>query len=273
MVVTDLDGTLLHSGSELSRTDLQTLTDLGSSGMLRVIATGRSLYSAYRVLQPETPIDYLIFSSGAGILEWSSRSIVRKHSMTAREVEGAATLLLKMNMEFMIHEPIPDNHHFHYFGTGHENPDFIRRLDIYRDFAMRGDPANHVYREACQIVAIEPHDGVRSDSLYGKVSQALEGQTVIRTTSPIDGASTWIEIFPRIVSKSQAAEWIRCMNDLPMDSVLAVGNDYNDIDLLTWAPHRYVVDNAPAPLKHRFLSVRSSRECGFTDAVQRWQSL
>jgi HAD superfamily hydrolase (TIGR01484 family) len=268
MVVTDLDGTLLHPGGSLSRPDLSTLRTISSKGILRVIATGRSLFSTRKVLRPSLPIDYLIFSSGAGILEWRSKRIVQKYTMSAYQVECAAQLLLSMNLEFMIHRPIPENHRFHYFGTGKDNPDFLRRLEIYRDFATMGNATNFMYRDACQIVVVEPLDCVRSS--YPIIEKKLYGLSVIKTTSPIDGASTWIEIFPPSVSKSLAAEWIRLHHDVPIGNILAVGNDYNDLDLLSWARHRFVVSNAPDELRNRFPMVRSSSESGFSEAVHHW---
>ena len=46
LVVTDLDGTLLGSNREAGKRNLHTLHNLGEQGILRVIATGRSLFSA-----------------------------------------------------------------------------------------------------------------------------------------------------------------------------------------------------------------------------------
>jgi hydroxymethylpyrimidine pyrophosphatase-like HAD family hydrolase len=169
-----------------------------------------------------------------------------------------------------VHEPIPDNHRFQYIETGRYNLDFIRRTDIYRDFATPATQSSCVYGDACQIVAVEPGDVKRSS--YTSIAAALDSFTVIRTTSPIDGESTWIEIFPSSVSKSLAAEWLRLEHDIPAQQVLAVGNDYNDLDLLTWAHHRYVVGNAPDELKARFKSVSTNLENGFSDAVSRWLS-
>ena len=56
-VFTDLDGTLLNSSQRLSDINRQTLTSLGRAGICRVVATGRSLYSARRVLDDAFPID------------------------------------------------------------------------------------------------------------------------------------------------------------------------------------------------------------------------
>jgi HAD superfamily hydrolase (TIGR01484 family) len=268
MVVTDLDGTLHYRGNSFSAEVLESLHKLNSIGAIRVIATGRSLYSAYRVLGSDTPIDYLIFSSGAGIMDWKTQHIVREHTMKTGDVREAALMLHELDLEFMIHDPIPENHRFHYFGQGTDNPDFLRRLEYYREFATPALKSGFIYREACQIVVVENNDG--EQSCYEYIANNLESLNVIRTTSPIDGKSTWIEIFPSSVSKSLAAEWLRLKCNISGTRIMAVGNDYNDLDLLKWAHRSYVVGNAPDDLKSRFQSVSVNTQNGFSEAVSHW---
>jgi len=267
MVVTDLDGTLLHRASGMHRRDISTLRDLGKNDTVRVIATGRSLYSARSVLDSDLPIDYLVFSSGAGIVDWPTGEIIRSHTMSARQITETAQCLLKMKMDFMVHRPIPDNHFFTYYGKGRDNPDFLRRIGYYEEFAKPGtcmiEPV-----QACQIVAVEPET---ERSRYSNIREALDALTVIRTTSPMDGVSTWIEIFPPDVSKAKASEWIRRSCGIDRTDILAVGNDYNDLDLLGWAFTSFVVDEAPADLQKLYRSVRTHGG-GISEAVERWEN-
>jgi len=93
---------------------------------------------------------------------------------------------------------------------------------------------------------------------------------IIQTTSPLDGKSTWIEIFPTTVSKSQTAAWLAETLGIDRKAIVSVGNDYNDLDLLEWSPSSYVMDNAPADLKDRFTAVASNNEGGVAEAAERW---
>jgi hypothetical protein len=81
-----------------------------------------------------------------------------------------------------------------------------------------------------------------------------------------------VEIFPAGVSKGNAAEWIALKEGLGRSNALALGNDYNDLDLLEWASGRYVVANAPASLRERYPSVGHHEESAFTDAVVKWRA-
>jgi len=266
MVVTDLDGTLLHENRRISRTDVDTLGMLGEKGIIRVIATGRSPYSARKVLEDDFPVDYLVFSSGAGIIDWNQKRLLDSYSLSAAEVKRAISLLLEMQSDFMVHEPIPDNHFFSYHRSGRKNPDFDRRVKLYREFATEIDFRGHCFRAACQIIAVEPSG--RGNSAQKKVRRLLGGLNVIRTTSPLDKRSVWIEIFPKGVSKAHASERIRQRYGIGSDRTLGVGNDYNDLELLFWAAKAFLVGAAPEELRSGFRSLGEKN--GFSRAVSLW---
>jgi len=265
MVVTDLDGTLLHAGMPISQTDINTLIRLETRNAIRVIATGRSIYSAYRAVEKSIPIDYLIFSSGAGIIDWKTGRLLKSHSMKPQEVNNAARLLLQKGLDFMIHDPIPDNHVFTYYQMNGSNPDFNRRIEYYREFAVKGDTVKPVFsREACQIVAIEPC--CVEESSYHTLARKLHRIKVIRTTSPMDGRSTWLELFPAPVSKAAAAKYLCLLYGIDRTDVMALGNDYNDMDLLSWAGTAFVVSTAPEELLKNFPTVDN----GLSEAIDTW---
>ncbi len=271
MVASDLDGTLLQDDKTFCEMDIETLKRLGMQGVLRVIATGRSLYSARTVIPDDFPIDYLIFSSGAGTLNWTSKNVVFKYSLTPDEVEAAAMVLVESGADFMIHEPIPDNHFFFSHSSGKHNPDFFSRIELYRDFVITRKPGDPMYREACQLIAVEPW--FENDTRYEYFMEKLSPLKVIRTTSPLDHRSTWIEIFPSQVSKALATENIGSMHGINHAHVLGIGNDYNDADLLKWAQQGVVVENAPEDLKSLFHTVKSNNEAGFSQAIEHFLSV
>ena len=262
MVITDLDGTLADTRGRISEADLNTLQKLSDRKVFRIIATGRSLYSAEKILHRNLPIDYLIFSSGAGILEWHNYKIINNNSFNRDEINFIFNYLSKLKVDFMLHFPIPDNHHFLYYDTGDGNPDFKRRLQIYKPFAM---PLNDKPEldSATQFVLILPG----RQGIFETVARDLDNFSVIRTTSPLDKQTLWIEIFPKQVSKSQAAEWLCSWLKIDRMNVLSIGNDYNDFDLLEWSGYSYVVGDAPVQLKQRFKVIESKHESALMHAV------
>jgi hydroxymethylpyrimidine pyrophosphatase-like HAD family hydrolase len=268
LFVSDLDGTLLRSDRTFSASDLASLHRLGDHRVVRIVATGRSMFSFKRVQMPGLPIDYVIFSTGAGIAEYPNGKIVRQVSLEPSEVCHAYAVLRGLRLDFMVQRPIPDTHIFGYLAQNPSNPDFETRLSLYSSFAfpLADDIAR--FGPATQLVAIVPRD--RAPEALAEVRQRLTDLTVIQTTSPLDGHSTWIEIFPAGVSKSRTTGWLAARLGIPRERAVSVGNDYNDLDLLEWAGMAFVTANSPHELKQRFPAVASNNDAGVSEAIERW---
>jgi hydroxymethylpyrimidine pyrophosphatase-like HAD family hydrolase len=264
IVVTDLDGTLLDSRHELSRADRSTLEELGRRGIPRVVATGRSLYSARQVLAPDAPIDFLCHSTGAGILRWADQRPLRVVNMSQPDAAELAGILAARRLDFMLHFAIPDNHHFYVHRVRSDNADFERRHQRYSGYARELRLPLADDQPVAHALVIEPPPEVR---LHRELEAALPGFQVIRATSPLDFVSTWVEIYPRGVNKAAAAEWLWAQAG-GAGRRLAVGNDFNDVDLLDWADLPFVVGNAPAELRARYANVGSNDASGFSAAVE-----
>lgn len=264
MVVTDLDGTLLNSDQRVSREDFDTLVSLGKQGIIRVIATGRSPYSFQKVIPSEFPLDYLVFSSGAGIMDYHSREILYSMNLPEKIVHSIALRLRDLGITFKVLAPVPENHHYVYYQNGEMHPDFIRRMENYRGFEkpISFDPPN--FGEACQFLIILPPEPARFEELKALFS----GVKVIRATSPIDHQSIWMEIYHEDISKGHAVEYICRLHKVRQSEVMGIGNDYNDIDLLGFAGRPFVVSNAPPELRSRYRQVGSNNESGFSMAVR-----
>ena len=268
LFVCDFDGTLLRSDRSFSNADLEALKRLDEFGIVRAIATGRSIYSLNTISISELPVDFIIFSSGAGITQHPGGHIIRKVSLEAHEVSRAIAILQADELDFMVHRPIPDNHVFGYFESTPANADFKRRIDLYSQFAFPLDDVSDGFGTATQLLAILPPTG--SLQVLETIRKKLPGFKIIQTTSPLDGQSTWIEIFPATVSKGLTVAWLTAEFDIDPGQTLSIGNDYNDLDLLEWTASSFVVENAPDDLKERFSVVASNNENGVAEAIARW---
>ena len=158
--------------------------------------------------------------------------------------DGSVDVLRALQLDFMVQRAIPNTHIFGYVGGGGGvNPDFEARISLYRRFAFALDDDLDQFGPATQLVAIVPP--AQAQKALCAVKQRVNGLTVIRTTSPLDGRSTWIELFPIGVSKGLTADWLASELGVSRTRTLAVGNDFNDLDLLEWAHTGFVTANAP----------------------------
>ncbi len=259
VLVTDLDGTLNHHAEGVSADDRAALQKLGEEGVVRVVATGRSPHATRRVLPPDFPIDYLVFSSGAGILEWKTGTLLYCRNLPEPLLYEGVETLVRLRVDFMIQDAIPENHLFRFHATGKPNPDFALRCQRLKDQARpfcAWDWEAGRLESASQFLVIDPV--ARSGELHERLRAELPRFNVIRATSPLDGQSSWLEVFEPEVSKSKASQWIADRLKIPHERTLAIGNDYNDVDLLAWAHRAYLMENSPSDLgTYPFLPARS----------------
>ena len=332
MFVTDLDGTLFTDEKIIHERDLAALESLGKVGITRVFATGRSLYSFQKAILAmgfsstcnDMPVDYVVFSTGAGIMECTHGEIIKKDSLGSKDVGVISRYFDALGLDYMIHRPVPDTRYFiykkgcfsrngqhgqrerigdkvctdinkisrhgntqgdmnsgervrlappqagHYFendpGEGWENSDFQARISLYRKFCRpmsKGEGTE--FGESTEILAIIPP--CFGHEVANQVQQVLKTFSVIKATSPLDGKSMWIEVFPSQVSKSQSVAWLSSQLGVDRKNVVSIGNDYNDLDLLEWSGQGYVVDNAPKDVKKAFQAVRSNNRCGVAQVI------
>jgi len=263
IVITDLDRTLLRDDNTLSKGNFKTLKKLQNKKIIVAVATGRNIFSAKRVLPDNLPIDFLIFSSGVGIIDWKTKNIINENHLIKEEVDKTLKIFLKYKVDFMVHEPVPENHRFQYKRVNKNNTDFERRIKLYKFFA---NPLKQINQQASQFIAILKPG---SDRKFEEIKNEINFLKVIRATSPLDHKSIWLEVFPNGVSKGHSAEWLCKKLGIEQTQTISIGNDYNDIELLEWTAQSYVVENSPEQLKKRFLITKSNEEDGFAEVVEK----
>ncbi|MFT5702543.1 MAG: hydroxymethylpyrimidine pyrophosphatase-like HAD family hydrolase [Desulforhopalus sp.] len=273
----DLDGTLLTDEKRFNPRDLTALQKLRDHGYAVAIATGRSDYSFNSLMEKlqirgsnnSLAVDYVCFSTGAGLMEYPAEILMNSISLPEGDVCTIVNHLESTQLDYMIHRPVPETHYFKYRMHGGANPDFLRRLDIYSEY---GSPLTQEGMsqpgEATEVLCIVPGD--RGKNVAMSLQATFPQFSVIRATSPLDGESSWIEIFAPTVSKSSSMAWLAKRLGISRQNTCAVGNDYNDEDLLSWAGKSYLVDNGPASLKKMFSVVASNNGAGTCEAISLW---
>lgn len=265
MVVTDLDGTLLRADHSVGSKDMDELIKLGKQGVIRVAATGRSIYTAAQVLCSDFPIDYLVFSTGSGVMRWADKQLTLVMQLLSEEVTHITSRLVMEGFDFMVHEAIPKNHLFQFHSSGVENVDFNRRCEYYQTFGTPFIPGIPFPESATQILIILP---LEKSNLEAVVRRLLPEYSIIKATSPFDGRSIWLEVFPQGVSKAHGIDWIAATHGIAAGNIVAVGNDYNDVEMLDHAGCSFVVANAPDDLRAIYQATTGNDQCGFSHAVR-----
>jgi len=268
LILCDLDGTLLRHGHPMSKETLDTLGSLCDKGDIVAIASGRSLYSGRNIVCEPMRISYWIFSTGVGILDWRSKAIVRKNELSQEQVRHAASVLVELEEDFMVQAPVPENHRFvhcKFSRPENDGTDFFTRCRAYPDYCKPLEDLDTL-TGASQLIAILPADTSR----MAEIRRRLCGYSVVRATSPMDGRSVWLEIFAPGVGKANGAAWLASLPELGITDTFAIGNDYNDMDMLHWANHAFITPNAPEDMKAEFPVTIADTEGALPEAARKW---
>lgn len=264
LLASDLDGTILARNTPFNPKDIAVLETLGKESVIRVAATGRTFQSALSVMADDFPIDYLVFSSGAGIYNWNTKQLLQTRQLSYKQVADVVDVYNAFDIEYTVHFPIPDNHLFYHPAGSNPHPDFERYIEFNKANAelINGYLPEQDYT---QVLAFVPNMKV-----FNELEKRISGVKVIRATSPIDGESIWMECFNTAVSKANGILEVCKLEAVDEDSVSVIGNDFNDVDMLEYFKHAYVVDNSPTELKEKYSVVRDVYSAPLEDWYKRF---
>lgn len=268
LVATDLDGTFLKSDHTISPNNLEALQQLGNINIVRVAATGRNLRKVKDVLSAETPFDYVVYSSGAGIFDWKNQQQVCFQNIGKNSVKKLINTFIGRNLNFHAFLPAPENHLHWYHRGGEPCEEFERYFTFNNHFATELIPHSFPETELCQFLVIIPEVENQFQQLKSEIEAVCPEIRVIRSSSPITKGYIWIEIFHRSVSKGNGVKYICGLLNIKQTETFGLGNDYNDFDLLEFTAHSFLTENSPVEIKHLYPNVTSNENDAFARAVQ-----
>jgi Cof subfamily protein (haloacid dehalogenase superfamily) len=266
LIAIDIDGTLLNPEFTISETDLATLRAAHAQGIEVILVTGRRHTFALPIAQLLGFDLWLISSNGA-----VTRSLAGE--TFHRDLLPAATCrkLVEAMQEFRGQTVLT-------FDGGGAGTIVIERLDELEASIQRWLEKNMQYIQF--VVPIEKSlttDPVQA-MFCGPVDDMLRVQaaladcglpiTVLRTEYPGRDLSI-VDVLNADCSKGHAlARWAHYRGITP-DQVMAIGDNYNDIEMLAFAGHPFIMGNAAEELRgHGWRLTRSNAESGVSAAVE-----
>ena len=268
MVVTDLDGTLLQNDSTISSEDRETLELLGELGICRVAATGRNLFKVRRALKPSDPFDYVICSSGAGIIDWQKQEVIRAINLPEELTSRLIIYLISNKYNFKVSDKFPDNHNF-FWWKDHECPEIDRYVEHHAKMGNSEEIVPGGIYNSSQLLLYFEKQGNQFEQVKEELLNQFPEISIIRTTSPLNENWLWMEIFPKGISKAHGIAEICHLKGIHQKETFGIGNDFNDLEMLDFTYLSYVVHNSPQELKDKFLISLPHHKNGFSHAVRK----
>src|SRR5437660_2557886 len=259
LIAIDIDGTLLNPEFRISEADLATLRRAQAQGIEVILVTGRRHTFALPIAQQLGFDLWLISSNGAVTRSLSGETFHRDllPAATCRklcsamqdfrgntvltfdtEVKGAIVLEHMQELNASIQRWLEKNMQY---------IDFVIPIEK----SLTADPVQAMFcgpipRMQHALAALRTH-GFENDI------------TVLRTEYPIRDLSI-VDVLNQGFSKGHALERWANYRGIPREQVMAIGDNYNDIEMLAYAGQPFIMGNASEELRGNGWTVTSSND-------------
>lgn len=270
LIAMDIDGTLLDSGSRLPSENAQAIAEAASRGIEIAVVTGRRFNSA-RLIAEELPCDVeLIVSNGALVKSKSGETHLRTllSAETARRVLHATEEFRPMSGVI--------------FDRPSANQVVFERIDWDGPFI-----GPYLRRHRHQVAEVMP----LTNCLNGEdpvevmfIGECAMIRSAMNTLESVEFRSDYtlalteyehrnlsmLDVLQRGVTKGAAlAQWTR-RRGIPRESVMAIGDNWNDREMLEYAGLPVIMGNSVPELKSLgWTTTLSNDECGVAEAIRR----
>jgi len=268
LIAVDIDGTLLNSQFRISEKDLQALRRANQEGIEVILVTGRRHAFALPIAQQLGFDLWLISSNGAVTRSLQGEAFHRdllpsttclglcaamqdfRGNMVVtfdKESKGALVLERMDELTGSIRHWLEKNMQYIEFVVPIEN-------------ALVADPVQAMF---CGTIS-----RMRAAVRTLESDQIKDQITVVRTEYPARDLCI-VDVLNRDCSKGHALERWANYRGIPREQVMAIGDNFNDLEMLAFAGAPFIMGNACEELKARGWPVTSSNdENGVAAAVE-----
>ncbi|MFK7696390.1 Cof-type HAD-IIB family hydrolase [Paenibacillus sp. HJGM_3] len=236
LIALDVDGTLLTDDHELTAPTIETIRQVNQAGAQIVLCTGRGPGNAIPVMEELGLQGAVITHNGAATIRTEDRSLVHQVPFEAAELEA----FIRYCREHRVHYDYSTAFHLHI------DTDLSEHLEeMYRKFQMtpfRVADVSRMEELAVKFTVYSP-DKERVDQVEADWSQAGSRLRVLRS------GDFFIDVMHAEASKGHALRALCGSLGIPREQVLAMGNYYNDIEMLQFAGWGIAMDNSPEEVK------------------------
>jgi Cof subfamily protein (haloacid dehalogenase superfamily) len=268
LLAADIDGTLLNPQYQISEADLAALRRAHQEGIEIVLVTGRRHAFALPIAR-QLGFDLWLISSNGAITRSLAGDTFHRDLLP---VQTGRKLCAAMR-EFRDNTVLT----FDVEGKGAIVLEHMRQLNgsiqrwlekniEYIDFVIPIEDS--LTTDPVQVMFCGPIAHMHR-ALEGLASCRLESQiTVLRTEYPLRDLSI-VDVLNRDCTKGHALERWASYRGLPREKVMAIGDNYNDIEMLAFAGVPFIMGNAAEDLRTRGWTVtRANDQNGVAAAIE-----
>ena len=291
MIALDLDGTLLGADTEVSPRNLAALRAALDAGIVLAIATGRRHSYALKVLHPlALPGDTLLVSSNGAVVRTVAGTLIERSHMERQASEWLCTHLGEYRDALVITfdklSPGGEDQRGALVVEDYEAVEKTigRWVSVNSAFIEVENPIERCLTHGEQPIQMMLAGSVErmrraearllENSWVAAVGETrAEARISLNRTEYPDRDLSIVDILPAGCSKGAALLRLCAARNIPAASLMAIGDNWNDLSMLSVAGYPVLMGDAPADLKaiaatHNWPVTASNLEDGVAQAIE-----
>jgi Cof subfamily protein (haloacid dehalogenase superfamily) len=270
LLAVDLDGTLFDSSRSVPEENHHALRRAERAGTKIAVLTGRRLPAAMPFIEHLEIDPLLAFNSGALIKEGFKGPILARRFLRRAIAKRVIALGRKAGVEPVLHYG-PNGEGYIYIESP---PTSNRSLASYLENITPppryvSDLMGAVDNDPVQVGFAAEVESIRD--LASKIERHIDEPLYLGRSEYPDRDLALLDVLSPRATKAQALVNLASRYKIPKERTMAVGDNWNDLELLEAAGTAVLMSNAPPDLQRRgFILTASNDEAGVAKAIEKY---
>ena len=260
MLVFDLDGTLLDNNRSMPSENIDYLNKLKKEGYIIVVATGRTLLSAYERLNKIDCVNYIISDTGSVIYDLTKKEIIYKQPISK---DIALNILDLYSYKFRYIDICSNGIYYKYSLFLEENNEVVKTYKDKKQLLNDINEINHI--------GINLLDNNYVIELYNYIKDNYNDCNCVLMQDSFSNTK-WVEIFSKGVSKYNAINDLAIRLDIKDDEIMVFGDGLNDLEMVEKCKNGVAMYNALEKVKEgaTYITNKTNEELGVIDFLEEY---
>ena len=260
MLVFDLDGTLLDNDRNMPSENIDYLNNLKNKGYMIVIATGRTISSAYNRLNNTNCVNYIISDTGAKIYNLDRKEIIY-NKLISNDI--ASSILDLYNDNFRYIDICSNGKYYKYSLFLEENSEVVKSYKDKKNLLGNINEIDHIG------MSFKNDDYVIE--MYNYINANYKDFDCIIMQDSFAGGK-WLEILPKGSSKYNAINYLAKYLNISNNEIMAFGDGLNDVEMIEKCGKGVAMANALNEVKEKanYITRKNNEELGVIDFLKEY---
>lgn len=260
MICLDIDGTLLNSKHQITDKTKEVIKYASNEKQIPVILVSARMPKGILFLQEELEISQPIICYSGSLVMDKNKNILFNKSISIPSMKKIYEATEKFNVHLSVYKD--DQWYIEEMDPwAKQESDITKIIPNINKFDILFDLWDKENSGANKLLIMAEPDEIT------KIKEAIRDDSL----NIYQSKTTYLEIMPKEASKTSAIEFLKEKFHISQNEIIAMGDNYNDIDMIEYAGLGIAMGNAPDVVKQSANEITlTNDEDGVAEAIKKY---